>query len=166
MFAKIQRREQFRSSSTGKCMEKIWIAINVLVIGMAVLDGFVSISPEKLAHKNPDLFFRSAILVITPIFALLTVSYSIHRHKHDMIRRPSLRRNPLNWWHDPLQSLFMSTCIMASMTLGGLLRHPAVGSVGFWMVGSYTCFALGLMIGQLLIYRIYRDKIVAVQHAA
>jgi hypothetical protein len=55
---------------------------------------------------------------------------------------------------------------MASTTLGGVLGHPAVGSVGFWMIGAYTCTALGLVIGQVLIYRIYRDKIVAGPGAA
>jgi len=112
-------------------MKNIWIAINIGLMGMALRWGFVSISPGKLVHKNPDLIFCGAILVATPIFALLSVNYSIDRHKHDKIRRPSLSRNPLNWWHDPLQSLFISTCIMASTTLGGVLRHPAVGSVGF-----------------------------------
>jgi hypothetical protein len=54
-------------------MENIWIAINIGLIGMALRAGFVSISPGKLVHKNPDLISCGAILVITPIFALLSV---------------------------------------------------------------------------------------------
>jgi hypothetical protein len=72
---------------------------------------------------------------------------------------PSTNRNPLNWWHDPLQSLFVSTCVMASMTLGGALRHPAIGSVGFWTVATYASFAVGLLVGQILVHRIYRDHV-------
>jgi hypothetical protein len=41
-----------------------------------------------------------------------------------------------------------------------VVRRPAVGSVGFWTVGVYACFAVGLVIGQILIYRLYRDQIV------
>jgi hypothetical protein len=47
------------------------------------------------------------------------------------------------------------------MTIGGALRRPIVGSVGFWMVATYTCMALGLSVGQILVYRIYRENIIA-----
>jgi hypothetical protein len=61
---------------------------------------------------------------------------------------------------DPLQSLFISTWTVLTLTLGGALRHPATGSVGFWVVGSYACGFLGLLMGQFLVYRIYGDEVV------
>jgi hypothetical protein len=74
---------------------------------------------------------------------------------------PHIEQNPFNWWHDPLQSLFISTCIAISTAIGSALRHPSLGSVGFWTVAFYSCIALGLLVGQILVYRIYRENIIA-----
>ena len=52
---------------------------------------------------------------------------------------------------------------MTSTALGGLLRWPAIGSVGFWMLGSYISIAVGLVIGQILVYRIYRGQVIETQ---
>lgn len=45
--------------------------------------------------------------------------------------------------------------------MGGALRHPKFGSGGFWMVATYTCFALGLIAGQILAYCVHRESITA-----
>jgi hypothetical protein len=142
-------------------MKNIWYVVNVTLIALALPGGYHSLSPEKLLSKNPDAIFCGSILLITPLFSLLSVGYSIRRWKHTRLARPSFGRNPLNWRHDPLQSLFISMCGAVSMTVGSALRHPTIGSVGFWMVAAYTCFALGLLIGQVLVYRIYRENIIA-----
>ena len=142
-------------------MKNIWYVINFALITLALPGGYNSLSPEKLRNKNPDLILCGSILLVTPLFALLSVNYSIRRWNHNKLARPSWGRNSLNWWHDPLQSLFISTCAMAFMAIGGALRHPTVGSVGFWTVATYTSFALGLFVGQILVYRIYRENIFA-----
>lgn len=49
---------------------------------------------------------------------------------------------------------------MATMAIGAALRRPAIGSVGFWMVGNYSSMAIGLAVGQLFVYQIYRRHIV------
>lgn len=142
-------------------MKNFWQVVNIALIALASPGGYASLSPEKLVNKNPDLSLCGLVLLITPIFALLSVEYSIRRGIQSRLARPSLSRNPLNWWHDPLQSLFISTCVMASMSIGGALRHPKFGSVGFWMVAFYTCFALGLLGGQILVYCVHRASITA-----
>jgi len=123
--------------------------------------GYSSLSAEKLRNKNPDVIFCSLILLVTPLFALWSVNYSIRRWNHSRLARPSLSRNPLNWWHDPLQSLFISTRVAVSSAIGSALRLPTIGSVGFWMVAAYTSLAIGLLVGQILVYRIYRENIIA-----
>jgi hypothetical protein len=142
-------------------MKNVWSIINVALVALALPGGYNSLSPEKLRNMNPDAIFCGIILLVTPLFALLSVGYSIRRWNHSRLARPSLSRNPLNWWHDPLQSLFISTCIMVSTAIGSALRHPTVGSVGFWTLAVYVCFALGLSVGQVLVYRIYRSNITA-----
>lgn len=141
-------------------MKNAWYVINIALVTLALPGGYNSLSPEKLRNKNPDLIFCGLILLVTPLFALWSVNYSIRRWNRSRLARPSLSRNPLNWWHDPLQSLFISTCVMVSMAIGGALRRPTIGSVGFWMVATYGCLALGLFVGQILVYRIYRENIV------
>jgi hypothetical protein len=142
-------------------MKNVWCIINIGLVALAFPGGYNSLSLESLRNKNPDLILCGLLLLATPLFALLSVNYSIRRWNQSRLDRPSLTRNPLNWWKDPLQSLFISTCVMGSLAIGGALRHPAIGSVGFWMVGTYTSFALGLSLGQILVYRIYRENIIA-----
>ena len=142
-------------------MKAIWYVINIALVALALPGGYNSISPEKLRHTNPDAIACGLILLVTPLFAIWSVSYSIRCWNHNRLARPSLSRNPLNWWHDPLQSLFISTCIMVSTAIGSALRHPTIGSVGFWTLAVYACFALGLLVGQILVYWIYRENIIA-----
>jgi hypothetical protein len=142
-------------------MKNIWYVINLALVSLALPGGYNSLSPEKLRNTNPDAILCGVILLVTPLFAMGSVSYSIRRWNHSRLARPSLGRNPLNWRHDPLQPLFISTCIMVSTAIGSALRRPTIGSVGFWTLAVYACFALGLLIGQILVYRIYRENIAA-----
>ncbi len=140
-------------------MKRIWYVVNAGVVGLALWDGWISTAPERLSHTNPEPILCVIILIIMPLFALWSVHYTVRRWKHDSLARPSFDRNPLNWWHDPLQSLFVATCVMAAMAIGSALRRPSIGSVGFWTFGVYFCFAIGLLIGQFLIYQIYKKRI-------
>jgi hypothetical protein len=142
-------------------MKKIWYVINIALVALALPSGYNSLSPEKLRNTNPDAILCCVILLGTPLFALLAVGFSIQGWKQNNLARPSFDRNPLNWWGDPLQSLFTSTCITVSTAIGSALRHPTIGSVGFWTLAVYVCFALGLLVGQVLVYRIYRTNITA-----
>jgi hypothetical protein len=142
-------------------MKNVWYVINIALVTLSLPGGYRSLSPEKLQHTNPDAIACCAILLLTPLFAIWSVQYSIQRWNHRRLARPSLSRNPLNWWHDPLQSLFISTCVIVSSAIGSALRRPTIGSVGFWTLAVYVCFALGLLVGQILVYRIYRENIIA-----
>jgi|SRR6266481_889805 len=142
-------------------MKNIWYVVNIALVALALPGGYNSLSPEKLRHTNPDAIACGSILLLIPVFAIWSVQYSIQRWNHRRLARPSLSRNPLNWWHDPLQSLFITTCMAVSTAIGSALRRPTIGSVGFWTLAVYACFALGLLVGQILVYRIYRENIIA-----
>lgn len=141
-------------------MKNVWYVVNITLVTLGLRGGYSSVAPENLRNTNPDAIFCGLILLTTPLFALWSVDYSIRRWRHDNLLRPSFHRNPLNWWHDPLQSLFISTCVALSMAIGGALRRPAIGSVGFWMVAMYSCLAVGFVTGQVLVYRLYRKQII------
>jgi len=142
-------------------MKTIWYVINIALVALALPGGYSSLSPEKLRNTNPDAIVCGLILLVMPLLAIGSVGYSIRRWNHSRLARPSLSRNPLNSWHDPLQSLFIATCIAVSTVIGSALRHPTIGSAGFWMLATYTSLALGLLVGQILVYRIYRENIIA-----
>jgi hypothetical protein len=141
-------------------LKTIWTVLNISLLALFMRQGYASLAPELLRHVNPDAVYCSVILLTLPLFSLGTVSYSVRRWNVQRLRRPSIDRNPLNWWFDPLQSLFMSTCCMAAMGVGSLL-HRATGSVAFWLVATYFCAFFGLVIGQVLVYRVYRDRVIA-----
>lgn len=140
-------------------MKHLWVIFNSALTALALQGGYVSLTPARLTHTNPGPILCLIIVVITPVFAVLIVTYSIQRWKSNPLPRPSWGRNPLNWWRDPLQSLFVSTCIIIALAIGSSLRHPTFGSVGFWTLGVYASFAVGLFIGQILVYRIHRQCI-------
>lgn len=140
-------------------MKYFWLVLNLVLIASAFREGYASLAAESLRHTNPGPVPCSVILLATPLFALGAVAYSIQRWKSDPLRRPSWSRNPLRWWRDPLQSLFIFTNVMVAMTIGSALQRPTYGSIAFWTLGVYACFAIGLFVGQVLAYRIYRQRI-------
>ncbi len=148
-------------------MNRIWSVANAGLVILGLWQGYKTTSPETLSHTNPDAIFCGLILIATPVFALWTVYYSKLRWDRDnkmlgrsfKVRRPSWSRSPINWWGDPLQSLFICMCIMGAMAIGALLRRPAIGSVGFWTFGMFCSVAVGLCVGQLLAFQIFKGHI-------
>jgi len=148
-------------------MKYRWRIVNIGLVMWALWGGYKSMAPETLRRTNPDPILCGILLVIMPLFALGTVYHSKRRWDQEnkilsrpfKLRKPSWNRNPINWWGDPLQSLFISMCCMGAMAIGASLRHPEIGSVGFWTFGVYCCFAIGLFVGQVLAYRIFRERI-------
>ena len=125
----------------------LWGIVNLVLIADAFPVGYLSLTPDRLRHTNPDPVLCLSILLLSPLFALWAVTYSIRRWKADPLPRPSWNRNPLRWWRDPLQALFVSTCIMAATAIGSAVRQPTFGSVGFWTISVYARFAIGLFVG-------------------
>ena len=140
-------------------MKHFWVVFNSVLIALAFRVGYVALTPDKLRQTNPGPVLCLSVLLLTPLFALWAVTYSIRRWKADPLPRPSWNRNPLRWWRDPLQGLVISTCIAAATAIGCAVRQPTFGSVGFWTLGMYACGAIGLFVGQILVYRIYRERI-------
>ena len=140
-------------------MKTIWSFLNTALVTLGLWGGYRSTEPGSLQQASADPMLWLVILLVMPLFSIGSVYYSTRRWR-STLPRPSWDRNPVNWWPDPLQSLFFSMCFMATMAIGAELRRPAIGSAGFWMVGIYSSAAIGLGVGQLFVYRIYRRHIV------
>jgi tellurite resistance protein TehA-like permease len=140
-------------------MKNFWYVANFGYLALGLYCGYYSTAPDRLQHIIPDPVAWLAILIVMPLLAIGTVYYSI-RCWQNILPRPSWNRNSINWWEDPLQSLFMTMCTTAMMAMGAVLRAPAIGSAGFWMFGVYCSVAIGFAVGQMVVYRIYRRHII------
>ena len=122
------------------------------------LDGILANGPRKrLLHANPDAVFCLVTLVTMSLFVVGTIWLATKRG--GSLRRPSFNRFPLNFWYDPLEFLFVGTFTTLAMAIGATLRLPAGGTVGYWMTAFYWCIFGGWIIGQLIGYAIYRERI-------
>jgi FtsH-binding integral membrane protein len=140
-------------------MKHVWRILNIGLVVLGLGAGYGSMSSERLRQTNPDVILCLILLVIMPLFALGSVYYSIHSAGCETFCRPSWDRHSFNWWYDPLQSLFVTTCFMLAMSVGSAFRLPVVGSTGLWTFAMYCSIVVGLAVGQFLVYRIYRERI-------
>jgi hypothetical protein len=143
-------------------MANRWSILTFVLIGVSLWTGYSEMEPENLRHANPDAIFCTVVLIGMIAFSLGSVSYSVSGAKQTTLRRPSWRRFSIDWWRDPLQLLFESSCFTAAMAVGAAFRLRGTTETGFWMFMFFLCMFLGLLIGQLTVYAVYRERIVQI----
>ncbi len=131
-----------------------WVVFNLMLISLSIWTGYAGMNATTLQQMNPDAIFGIAILFVMPIFVIGT----LYLAKSNSFRRPSWNRFPLNW-DDPLQAAFITTWCSFGLFVGSLFRIRHSGILGFWTVALWGSIFVGLLIGQALAYRIYRDRI-------
>jgi hypothetical protein len=136
-------------------VENLWLSANIALVLASIWAGYNEMSPGRLQHTNPDAIFCLCVLVVMSLFAVGT----LHLSKTARFRRPSLNRFSLNWSGDPLQALFLSTLVCLGLVVGSLTRVLNSGAVGFWTVAFNCSLFIGLVVGQLVAYRLYRGRI-------
>ena len=140
-------------------MWRVWAALNVVLLGLSMWTGYAQMEPERLSNANPDVVFCTLALITAILLSFGSVLYSIHGAKQRTLRRPSWRRFSMDWWHDPLQCLFLTSSVMGAMAVGASFRLPGTSQRGFWMFMFFVSMSLGLLIGQFAVYRVYRERI-------
>jgi hypothetical protein len=138
-------------------MKNIWPIINVCFIALAVWTGYSETAPENLVHANPDALFCLTALLTMPVFVVGWLWLATKQCKS--LRRPSFRRFPLNFWYDPLEFFFVGTFCTLANAIGSTLRRPEAGTVGYWMAAFFWCIFVGWIIGQLIGYAVFHDRI-------
>jgi uncharacterized membrane protein YeaQ/YmgE (transglycosylase-associated protein family) len=137
----------------------IWLVLNIVLLGLSVLAGYTEMAPDLLSRKNPDGIFCSIVLLGTIGGSFGMVAYSIFGAGQQTLRRPSIRRFSIDWWHDPLQCLFLSCAFAGGMAVGAALRLSGTSTTGFWEFMFFLCLFLGFLIGQLGVYFVHRERI-------
>jgi len=134
-----------------------WRLVNTFLVLYAPWTGYSRMSPSMLQRTNPDVFYCLTIVVTMPLLVLGTLAIS----RSTQFLKPSWDRSPLLLWSDPLQSFFVGTCVSLGVVLGSALRLPQVGTLGFWTLLSFLSVFIGLLIGQVIAYWVYRHRITA-----
>jgi len=140
-------------------MKLFWAALNLVSIGLSVWIGYAEMEPQRLSQANPDAVFFTSVLLTMIFFPVATVWYSIRFEKQTTLHRPSWRRFGRDWWHDPLQCLFFTCWCTGAMVLGAALRLRGTSQTGFWMFMFFVAMFLGLLIGQVVAYIVFREHI-------
>lgn len=133
-------------------MNYVWAFVNSLFVLLMVLEGYNSLSPDRLRHTNSDAFVCIAILIVTAVF----------NRECLLLALPTKRRqtSQTNSEQESLQLVGRSLAIAVYLSLCIDRRHT-FNTVAFWTFGVFCSFTNGLLVGQLLVlvFRIYRDRI-------
>jgi hypothetical protein len=161
LFTNESRQEQSNSSppAFGRRLfrnGRVWIVFNTVLIPLSIWTGYAEMAPTTLQRTNPDIILCISIFVLIPIFVLGAVSLATDKRR---LRTPAWNRFPLNWGGDPLQALFIMTLCTLAAVVGSLFRLGSSRTGGAWTVAAHTSLLLGLLIGQAIVYRVYRDRI-------
>jgi hypothetical protein len=131
-----------------------WIIVNSALVLSSLAMGYAETDTGTLSQSNPELAFCITILIATPIFVLWTV----YQAKGGSLVWPSWNRSPLRWSGDPLQAIFVSMWCALGLFAGSLFRAYAQ-HLGFWMAASFGSIFVGFLLGQLIVFCVYRHQI-------
>ena len=134
-----------------------------VLTALCVWGGYAGMKPDRLRGTNPDVAAFAILLIVTPLFVLGCVQYSISGAKQVTVRFPSLRRFSISWWGDPLQCLMETTLFAGGTFLGNAIRLKNASDIGFWTCMVNLAVFLGLIIGQLIVYKLHRGRIIKEQ---
>jgi hypothetical protein len=133
---------------------------NCILVAFSARGGYSMMASRDASHLDTDWIVGCITFAAMPIFALVSVQYSFSLPNQLTVRRASWKRFSLDWWRDPLQCLWLSTCVMAATDLGGVFRLLGQDPSNWCRLMPSGGSLLGLIIGLLLVHRVYRERIV------
>ena len=137
---------------------QFWVGIYVVLALFALWSGYDSLAPERTAHTNSDWVFLGSVFAVTCVFPIGMMAYS-RRIGVRQFRRPSLDRHPFSWWYDTLQPLRVVSVGTALTFVGACFALRHADHRGVMMFWFYAALALGLFIGERIVYLVYRERI-------
>lgn len=132
-----------------------WVAFNSGLILLGLWTGSGETFLDTLSVARSGIIVCVSIVILVPAFVIGSVSLAATEH----FQTPGWSRFPLNWSKDPLQALFIMTWCTLAAVLGGLSRLGSSGSGGVWSIAAYVSLLFGLLMGQAMVYRIFRGRI-------
>jgi hypothetical protein len=139
-------------------MRRLWMFIYAIGAIFAVVGGYQGLAPARTANIDADWIFVVICFVLMCLFPLGAMAFS-RLNGVETFRRPSLDRQPLGWWRDTLQPLRVSLVGVALVFLGACVALPHADHRGVMLFWVNAAVAVGLFIGERLVYIIYRRRI-------
>ncbi len=138
-------------------MPRLWNAVYTIIFALSMWLGYVSMTPDKLRRLNPSIASGCVLpFALASIGGILAMRYA--RSKNACFRLPSWnRRFPFCYWEDPMQAFFGYTLVTFGLLMGGFFRISVSGANGLWEVLWDASSCAGLLVAQVVGYRLYRD---------
>jgi hypothetical protein len=141
-------------------MRRIWPIIYLAGAFSAVYTGYSELEPNKTAETNADWIFVTVSFVT--MFALPVLSVAFARHRGvEQFRRPSFTRSPLGWWSDTLQTVRLTLIGLFCSASGAGFALPKTNAQGVMLFWWLFSMALGLLIGERIVYRWLGNRVIA-----
>lgn len=125
---------------------------------LCIVSGYREVLPGREQYAGADWPFIVASFVITLFFPSMAMAFSRLRGVKSY-RRPTFDRWPFSWWTDTLQPLRVMSLGAAALAVGGCLALPRTDQASVMLVWQYVASALGVGLGERLVYRLHRDRI-------
>ena len=154
-------------------MKYVWRTLNTALVIFCAWSGYWAVAPERV---NDSGFIRSVVpvgpgyppisfscLVIFIMFGIYSfVTFRRACRTGSSFRLPSWDRNPFRELSDPLQALVIPLIALLAGTVAATLRFLFGSSLGLGAILFLWAWDIGLLLGALIAYVIYRPRIVAV----
>jgi hypothetical protein len=154
-------------------MKHLWRALNVSLVAFCAWSGYWAVAPERAYDRG---FIRSVVpvgpdyppitfscLVIFLMFGIYSfVTFRRACHKGSSFRLPSWDRNPFRDVGDPLQALVIGLTALLAGTIAATLRFLFGSSLGLGAIVFLWSWDIGILLGALIAYLLYRPRIVVV----
>jgi len=154
-------------------MKHFWRAINVSLVVFCAWSGYWAVAPERAYDRG---FIRSVVpvgpdyapigfstVIVSVMFAVYSFMTFRRAYRKDIsFRFPSWDRNPFRDLGDPLQALVIQLTALLAGTVAATLRFLFGSTLGVGAIVFLWSWDIGLLLGALIAYVIYRPRIVVV----
>lgn len=139
-------------------MKRIWPFIYAVSAPLCVYGGFLG-SRHEVNDSDAGWVMIAFVFVMFSILPLGWFGYAILHSKKSTMPRPSFDRHPFGWWSDVLQALRVSVLLTVLKTVGVLIAFGAGRGQSDITVCMWVALSAGIVIGERLVYRIYKARI-------
>lgn len=130
-----------------------WKVINGFLILLFLGSGFLPGKPEEFDTARVGVTAFAVAIVLIPVTTVIWFYFT-----NAELRTAAWDRCPFGS-RDPLQTLFIcSWCALAAF-VSALCQIPRFGTQYGWTAMGYGGIFLGILIGRIVIYRIFADRI-------
>jgi hypothetical protein len=151
-------------------MKHFWRAVNIAFVGFCAWSGYWGVAAERAYdHRSvvpvgpgyPAISFSCVVIfLMSGIYSFITFRNGcLHG---SAFRLPSWDRNPFRTLSDPLQAIGIPLIALVAATVVATVRFLFGSTLGLGDIVFLCSWDIGMFVGALIAYAIYRPRIVVV----